>query len=100
MRARGFTLLEILVVITIIAFASSLAVLSIAPDQRGTMARESKRFAGALEYLAQRAQWRSETLGVSAQGPLIRYWKHAPDEDRWLRIDDDDVLRAQTLPDA
>ena len=46
---RGFTLVEILVVIVILGIAAGLAVVAIAPDERELSAREARRFAGALE---------------------------------------------------
>ena len=98
-RYRGFTLVEILVVIVIIGLAAGVALISTAPDERDVAAREARRFAGALEYAAQRAQFRNELLGVSAAGHAIRYWRRDVANDRWQLVDDDDVLRARTLPD-
>jgi type II secretion system protein H len=94
----GFTLVEILVVIVVLGIAAALALALVAPDERDVSAREARRFAGALEYAAQRAQWRSEMLGVSASGRVLRYWRRDPANDRWLVVDDDDVLRAHALP--
>ena len=96
--AAGFTLVEILVVIVVLGIAASLALALVAPGERDVSAREARRFAGALEYAAQRAQWRSEMLGVSASGHVLRYWRRDPANDRWRVVDDDDVLRAHALP--
>jgi len=99
-RAGGFTLLEILVVVTIIGLASAAAVLSIRHDDRRAMAREATQLGGALEYVAQRAQWRVESLGVTAQGDVIRYWLRQPDDGGWVPVADDDLLKPQQLPDG
>ena len=99
-RYRGFTLVEILVVIVILGLAGGVALISAAPDERDVAAREARRFAGALEYAAQRAQFRNELLGVSAAGHAIRYWRRDVANDRWQLVDDDDVLRARALPDS
>jgi general secretion pathway protein H len=98
-RASGFTLVEILVVVVIIGIAAGVTIASVAPDDRDLAAREARRFAGALEYAAQRAQFRSELLGVSAAAHSIRYWRRDSAGDRWQMLDDDDILRARPLPD-
>jgi len=97
-RPRGFTLVEILVVLVILALAAGLATLTLAPDDRSATLREARRFAGALEYAAARAQSRGETLGVSASGGSLRFWRRDPQDSRWHAVDDD-VLRTRALPE-
>jgi type II secretion system protein H len=96
-RRRGFTLVEILVVLVIIALVGGLALVTLERDERRLAAREAKRFAGALEFAAARAQARNETLGVSADR-TIRFWRRDPSGERWLPLDDD-VLGAHALPE-
>ena len=96
--AAGFTLVEILVVIVILGIAAGLALALVEPDERDVSAREARRFAGALEYAAQRAQWRNEMLGVSAGPRAVRYWRRDVPNDRWQLVDDDEILRARALP--
>ncbi|MEO5765733.1 MAG: GspH/FimT family pseudopilin [Casimicrobiaceae bacterium] len=93
----GFTLVEILVVLVILAVAGGVAALALAPDERGMTLRESRRFAGALEYAAARAQSRGETLGVSASAGSVRFWRRDSQEARWQPVDDD-VLAVHALP--
>ncbi|HEY7788694.1 MAG TPA: hypothetical protein VIF33_09200, partial [Casimicrobiaceae bacterium] len=38
-------------------------------------------------------------LGVSADRRVLRYWRRDTANDRWLIVDDDDILRAHALPD-
>jgi type II secretion system protein H len=97
--AAGFTLVEILVVLVILAIGTGLAVVSLAPDPRAAAQREGQRFAGALEYAAARAQIRAETLGVDAGGPTIRFWRRDPATNAWRPVTDDDALAARTLPE-
>jgi general secretion pathway protein H len=97
-RGSGFTLVEILVVIVILGLVAGLAVALVGPDERDTSAREARSFAGALEYAAARAQWRNEMLGVSADHRMLRYWRRDVANDRWIVLDDDDVLRTHELP--
>lgn len=96
--ARGFTLIEILVVVAIIAITAGIAVLAYDGDDRGIAAREAKRFAGAIEHASARARWRVETLGVSADGNGWRFWRRPADTNRWLPFADDAVLAAHTVP--
>lgn len=95
--AAGFTLLEVLVVVVILALVAGAAVAMLDRDERGTLEREARRFAGALEYAAQRAQSRHETLGVSAAESQWRFWVRTADG-RWRAISDDDSLAPHTLP--
>jgi general secretion pathway protein H len=96
--ARGFTLIEILVVVLIIAITAGVAVIAYDSDDRAVVAHEAKRFGGAIEHASARAQWRAETLGVSADGNGWRFWRRPVDGNRWLPVVDDDVLAAHTAP--
>ena len=96
--AYGFTLIEILVVVAIIALTAGLASLAFDTDDRGSVAREAKRFAGALEHASARAQLRGETLGVSADGDGWRFWQRPAELNRWQAVVEDDVLGAHRLP--
>ena len=94
----GFTLIEVLVVLIVLALAAGVAVVAYDGDERGIATREAQRFAGALEHAAARAQLRSETLGVSAEGGSWRFWRRTAAGDTWLPIADDDVLAPRRLP--
>jgi type II secretion system protein H len=98
-RSEGFTLVEILVVLAIIAIAAGVAVVAYDGSDRDRAIREARRFGGALEHAAARAQARSETLGASAYEGTWRFWKRDADSGRWQPLaDDDTVLAAHTLP--
>jgi len=94
----GFTLIEVLVVLIVLALAAGVAVVAYDGDERGIATREAQRFAGALEYAAARAQLRAETLGVSAEGGSWRFWRRTATGDAWLPVTDDDVLASRRLP--
>jgi type II secretion system protein H len=96
----GFTLAEILVVLIVIGIAAGLAYAQLDRDPRQALEREGRRFAGALEHAALLAQWKNQTLGVSASGGAYRFWRRVSDGDgeRWLALSDDAVLLPRTLP--
>jgi general secretion pathway protein H len=93
----GFTLIEMLVVVLIIGLASGIVIVNLGGDDRRTTEREATRLAGALEHAAALAQWRSETIGVSAEANVYRFWRRGTDG-RWAAFRDDDVLAPRTLP--
>jgi type II secretion system protein H len=98
-RMRGFTLVEILVVIVILALAAGAAVSALGPDDARAARREARRAAAAIEYAAERAVRRAETLGVDAAGSELRFWRRADgDDDTWTLVTGDDLLAAHALP--
>jgi general secretion pathway protein H len=96
-RAAGFTLIELLVVLVVIGVAAGVVTLGIGNDEHRLAEREAKRLAGALEHAAALAQWRAETLGVSAEGAGYRFWRRGSG-DRWGALADDDILAPRALP--
>jgi type II secretion system protein H len=97
LKHRGFTLVEILVVLFVLGVALALVTVNIAGDDRRDVAREAKRLAGALEHAASLAQWRAEPLGVSAESGAYRFWRRG-DDGRWIVFSGDDTLAPRTLP--
>lgn len=97
--ARGFTLVEMLVVLLVIGLAAGLAYAKLENDPRRTLERESRQLAAALEHAALLAQWRSEPIGVSASGSVYRFWRRGSDAgELWVALSDDDALAAHVLP--
>ncbi len=93
----GFTLIELLVVLVIVGVTAGLIAVNLSDDGERRAEREARRLAGALEHAAALAQWRGETLGVSADGGAYRFWRRGAD-DRWSALGDDDILAPHALP--
>ena len=96
----GFTLVEILVAVAIVAIVSAAAFLAWRGGDAGALRRDAERFAGALEYAAQRAQWRHEDLGVSVDASGYRFWQRDAERAAWVPLAGDDVLVARAWPDG
>jgi type II secretion system protein H len=99
-RITAFTLVEMLIVLLVIGLAAGLAYARMESDPRQTLQRESRQLAAALEHAALLAQWRSESIGVSANGSVYRFWRRGSDTggDSWTALSDDDVLLPHVLP--
>ena len=61
---RGFTLLEIMVVLVLIGIITSFALLSVGGGPRGRLAEEGQRLAALVELHQQEAIMRGETRGI------------------------------------
>lgn len=94
---RGFTLVEMLVVVLLLAIGAGVAVATIGPDERRVLEREAMRVATALEHATAAAQWRNETLGMSAEGNVYRFWRR-DGEGEWQVLTTDEVLAPRALP--
>jgi len=93
----GFTLVEVLIVVVVIAIASGFLIVNLGGGDRRVAEREAARLASALEHAAALAQWKAETLGVSAEGTGYRFWRRGADN-LWTPVQDDEVLAPRTLP--
>lgn len=102
--ASGFTLVEILIVLVILAIAVGLVTFNLTRDERRELEREARRLTSSLEYAAERARYRHELLGLAAL-PDGGGWQFLllPESDgesaRWLAIDNDTLLAARVLPE-
>ena len=95
-RPRGFTLLEVLVVMIIIGIVISFAVLSIKSDDQ-TLEEEARRLQALIKLTGQEAvlQSREFALEFTDEG----YDFVVFDGKKWLAVSDDEILRARKLPD-
>jgi general secretion pathway protein H len=99
MRSKGFTLVEILVVVVIMAVVISLAVLSIGVTGRDSqLDEESRRIEGLVDLLHERALLEGRDFGLRIEPTAYEFVVYEPTRDRWLTLNDEHEFRHRDLP--
>jgi general secretion pathway protein H len=99
MRSKGFTLVEILVVVVIMAIVISLAVLSIGTTGRDTqLDEESRRIEGLVGLLHERALLEGRDFGMRIEPAAYEFVVYDSRRDRWMALDQEHEFRRRDLP--
>ncbi|MGO8855418.1 MAG: type II secretion system minor pseudopilin GspH [Steroidobacteraceae bacterium] len=99
MRSKGFTLVEILVVVVIMAVVISLAVLSIGVTGRDAqLDTETRRIEGLVGLLHERALLEGRDFGLRIEPTAYEFVVYVPARDRWERMNQDQEFRHRELP--
>ena len=99
MRSKGFTLVEILVVVVIMAVVIALAVLSIGTTGRDSqLDEESRRIEGLVDILHERALLEGRDFGLRIEPTGYEFAVYDADRDRWLTLNDEQEFRHRELP--
>ena len=95
----GFTLIEILVVLVIIAIVISFAVLSIGVTGRDSaLDDESRRIEGLLGLLQERAVLEGRDFGLLVEPTTYQFVVFQSRRDRWEKFDEEREFRRRELP--
>jgi general secretion pathway protein H len=94
--ARGFTLVEVLVVVVIIALLVSVVAVKIAPDARQSLREEAMQLAAVLAHARDEAIVTGVPLAWQGAGSGYRFVRRAADR-TWQPLDRDPALRARDL---
>lgn len=97
----GFTLIEVLVVVVLVAIVSSYALLSIGNvSSERALQTEIQRFAALLAALQDEAYLQGREYGVELMNGGYRFTEFDPFTEQWIAIADDDMMRLRTLPEG
>jgi general secretion pathway protein H len=98
-RQGGFTLLEILVVVLIIAVMTAGFVLSLNFAGHDTaLETESRRLLALMHYAREQAELQTRDYGIVFDQHGYEFVVFSVRRDIWRRVFEDDALRARTLP--
>jgi general secretion pathway protein H len=99
MRSRGFTLVEILVVLLIITVVISLTVLTVTSTGRDAqLDEESRRIEGLVGLLHERALLEGRDFGLRIEPTAYEFVVYDTRRDLWLMLDQEREFRHRELP--
>ena len=96
-KGRGFTLIEMLVVLMIMGLLIGLVSTITRPDDRAVLQLEAERLAQLVDFAATEAQLTGKSIAWTADESGYRFWRSGEDAG-WSEIQDSELLRARTLP--
>ena len=90
-RMRGFTLLELLVVLVIAGIMLGVVSFNAMPDQRQVLQNEAQRIALLLQTAREEAIVRNRPIAFEVDPYRYRFWIRNDNE--WMPVRQDDMLR-------
>lgn len=99
-RSRGFSLIEILVVVVIVAIVTSIAVLSLGllGDDR-ELETEARRLGSLVQEAQDEATMQGREFGIEFMSDSYRFVEFDPFTSQWSEPADDEIYRLRKLPD-
>lgn len=100
-NSRGFTLIEMLVVVVIIAITATLVVLSVGVTGRdGPLEKESERLYALTKYAREKAELQTREFGLFFHDNDYEFLTYDARKALWRSIEEDESLRLRQLPEG
>jgi general secretion pathway protein H len=98
---RGFTLIEMMVVVVIIGLMAAGIVLSFGVTGRDSeLEKESERAFALIKYAREKAELQTREFGLYCGDHDYQFVTFDPRKQIWRPVDEDDALRARKLPEG
>lgn len=94
--ARGFTLIEMLVVLMIIGVTLAMVSVNFTPDNRQVLENEAQRLALLFEQARDEAVTSARTIAWSGDSAGYQFWRRNA-ELKWATVVDEQIFRARGL---